>query len=645
MLRNASRRSSRPTLSVICGAHRSGALVAACIGALRDVADEIIIGADDRVGESELAWYGSVADDLVTLPFLGHAELHRGWLRDRASGDWILIFDDDEIPSQLLLDALPEMLQDRMIGAYRLPVWWVSPDGDGILDDRPWSWSASGYLPRLVRNDDRLWFPCRMHTGAQTSGSTKRVEQGFLHLALAIDDHAARLEKVTRYDSKHFGLLTEGRPTNDAYYLPESRDTPPRVRPLASEDQRRVTAALSADGSPPRRHRPVSARATDFDLRRFVTWTPFSDDDAQAHIEVLHSPDTVLADTTFEVDLAVTNLGTRIWPSGADQLPAIRVSYHWLTDGQIDVFGGRRSLLPHPLRPGERTIITCVVEAPSARSETRRSVGFEVLAENDRWFGSMVTVDVEVTPALRDQLMLAARPNGCIPVPEVLALRARLTAVDGVSAAMFDEDAVDDLVEPYRSAIAGLPPDASALDRAALHEIVRQYERQQPEYVVEFGSGASTVLLAALAQQHGRTERCIVSVEQSSDEAERVIQLLTDRGLDSFVEVVISPLVEVEHGGMTLLCYDPEPVNRALAERPPALVLVTGPSQATGGNRFPILPMVQPHVRSEAVFLVDDAWSDKELVAADRWNRCIGICVDGILPLPKGMLVGALTSA
>jgi hypothetical protein len=54
--------------------------------------------------------------------------------------------------------------------------------------------------------------------------------------------------------------------------------------------------------------------------------------------------------------------------------------------------------------------------------------------------------------------------------------------------------------------------------------------------------------------------------------------------------------------------------------------------------------MVQPHVRGQAVFLVDDAWRDKDLVAAARWDCCTGIRVDGILSLPRGMLVGALTA-
>ena len=652
MFREARRR-RRPTLSVIVGAHRPGPLVASCIGALREVADEIIIGADERVGESDLAWYGSVADDLVTFPFLGPNQ-HRGWLRPRATGDWILFFDDDEIPSQALLDGLPDMLDDRMLAAYRLPVWWVAPDGRGILDDRPWSWSASGYLPRLVRNDDRLWFPSRKHTGAQTSGATKRVEHGFLHLALAVDDHASRVAKVARYDGQQFGLLTEGRPTNEAYYLPESRDVPPNVRPLTPDDERRVIAALTADGPPPRRSRAVSARATAADIRRFVPWTPFDDHDARAQIEVLHVPATVPAGTTFDVDLAVSNLGTRTWPSGADQEPAVRVSYHWFVDGGLDVMDGHRTLLPHPLRPGERTVLTCVVEAPEARPGTRRTVGFDVLAEHDRWFDCMAAVDVEVTAAPRDRLLAACRGDW-VPLSEVLALRADMTGHDPLSRVMLDADPsegsddAEDSGAPERvfpsaisEAVAGLPVGEWALDHVALLEIIRRYEQHHPDVVVEFGSGTSTVLLAALAQHHGRHGVSVVSVEQDDGEAERVRALLSERGLDSFVDIVVAPLTEVDHGGVTLLCYDPDVVGQALTDRPPSMVLVDGPSQVTGGNRFPTLLMVQPHAAADAVFLVDDAWRDKELVAAERWSVCPGIEVHGIIPLPKGMLIGTL---
>jgi hypothetical protein len=86
---------------------------------LRGWADEVVVGADDRTSETDLDWYHSVADRLVTFPFTGQNQF-RGWLRGQASSDWLLFIDGDEIVSHGLIEGIGSLLDDRRIAAYRL---------------------------------------------------------------------------------------------------------------------------------------------------------------------------------------------------------------------------------------------------------------------------------------------------------------------------------------------------------------------------------------------------------------------------------------------------------------------------------------------------------------------------------------------
>ena len=116
----------RPTISVLCPTAHGGPLVAKSLGPLRDVVDEIIIAADVRVEATDLAYYADVADVLFRYEHSG-ANRHWSWLAAKASGDWMLMLDGDELPSAALVAALPELVLDRRVRQYSLPIHWPWP--------------------------------------------------------------------------------------------------------------------------------------------------------------------------------------------------------------------------------------------------------------------------------------------------------------------------------------------------------------------------------------------------------------------------------------------------------------------------------------------------------------------------------------
>ena len=69
------------------------------------------------------------------------------------SGDWILNVDDDEVPSEELLAALPELIAAADVTHYWLLRRWLWPDAARMIAEHPWT---TDYQLRLVQNDPRL---------------------------------------------------------------------------------------------------------------------------------------------------------------------------------------------------------------------------------------------------------------------------------------------------------------------------------------------------------------------------------------------------------------------------------------------------------------------------------------------------------
>ena len=61
--------------------------VAASLGLLRDVADEIVVAADSRVSAGELGSYDGVADRVVRFDFREPVDRPRGWLARQCRGE------------------------------------------------------------------------------------------------------------------------------------------------------------------------------------------------------------------------------------------------------------------------------------------------------------------------------------------------------------------------------------------------------------------------------------------------------------------------------------------------------------------------------------------------------------------------------
>jgi hypothetical protein len=228
------------SLSVCCLTDAPGVRIRAITEPLREVADEIVLAADARVGEADLADYRAAADRVLRreVDFL---EPNLAWLHEQCSGDWILRLDGDEVPSATLIERLPALTAATDVRQYWLPCRWLDPAGSGWLDELQW---PPDYHNRLVRNDESLRFVGELHSGAEPGYPARYLHEPVYHLVCALETREDRFIRSLRYEIQRPGLVAPGGgPFNATFYLPErfARRAP---RPLPATDAAAVNEVL-----------------------------------------------------------------------------------------------------------------------------------------------------------------------------------------------------------------------------------------------------------------------------------------------------------------------------------------------------------------------------------------------------------------
>jgi hypothetical protein len=356
------------TLSVCCLTNAPGARVRAIFEPLREVADEIVIAADVRVGEDDLAEYRAVADK-VPLREVGFFEPNLAWLHEQCSGDWIFRLDGDEVPSAELVDALPRLISETEIRQYWFPFRWLDAGGGGWYDEIPWS---PDYHNRLVRNDESLRFVGDSHTGADRVFPSRYVEEPIYHLICALTTTQERLlHSFLSYEVREPNRIAPGGgPFNTTYYLPE-RSAQRGAVAVPERDRERIAVALGwpleVPGQSPRQRAAGEAvRIVEADVRMYAA-------------------------EVRPIFVEATNRTGERWPGGLDEEPRVRLSYH------LRGADGERSPITEPVEPGASAIVPVTVIAP--REPGTYELEFDLVHEDVRWLGHGVSVPLEVAPS------------------------------------------------------------------------------------------------------------------------------------------------------------------------------------------------------------------------------------------------------
>lgn len=186
---------------------------------------------------------------------------------------------------------------------------------------------------------------------------------------------------------------------------------------------------------------------------------------------------------------------------------------------------------------------------------------------------------------------------------------------------------------PFRSAPPTFTGWAATPEFAVtLYEFVRS---RRPNLVLELGSGASSVVMAAALEQNGSGR--LVSIEQDRDYAEKTRNALDRQGLAERAEVVHAPIGSVALDDGNWKWYDLEAVP---TDAPIDLLVIDGPHRELQKMaRYPALPILFDRLASDAFIVVDDAHRKDERRAIDRWtSEFDGLAVE-MRDSPKGTAV------
>ena len=173
-----------------------------------------------------------------------------------------------------------------------------------------------------------------------------------------------------------------------------------------------------------------------------------------------------------------------------------------------------------------------------------------------------------------------------------------------------------------RPLLGDLPLDLSgwAADPILVHNAVRLVLDTRPNFVVECGSGSSTIAIARTLRASGGR---IVSLEHDAKYAQRTREMLRLHGLDTLATVVTAPLTSRQVAGQTFQWY--APTYELLLNQPIEMLVVDGPPALLGRrSRYPAIPILKPHFAEQCWILMDDGDRPDERDVAHTWSRELG---------------------
>ena len=188
-----------------------------------------------------------------------------------------------------------------------------------------------------------------------------------------------------------------------------------------------------------------------------------------------------------------------------------------------------------------------------------------------------------------------------------------------------------------------MPWTSFALRPTALVAVIDAIVTSQARFVVELGSGLSTVYLARLFRRQGATGIAVVSVDDDARWLGQLRGYLAREDLTRYVELVCAPrapwapsspepaLGTLErarlavrgrsHSPLPELWYASEPIRAAIGARTIDFLLVDGPRGRRTISRYPALPELIGYLDQDATVALDDAHRAGEIEVLDRWSR------------------------
>ncbi|MCF8369837.1 MAG: class I SAM-dependent methyltransferase [Bacteroidales bacterium] len=165
---------------------------------------------------------------------------------------------------------------------------------------------------------------------------------------------------------------------------------------------------------------------------------------------------------------------------------------------------------------------------------------------------------------------------------------------------------IDNILPPFRG--WAISPDFAAL-------ILSKMKEKNPEYVLECGSGISTILIAYFMKNNKRGH--LYSFEHNKQYAKATQKRLKKHGLEKYATILDTELIDHTINDNSWKWYDAKQLKQDLKFD---LVMIDGPPyQLQEKARYPALPLLDNYLNPGAVILVDDCSREQDNEVINDW--------------------------
>ena len=177
-------------------------------------------------------------------------------------------------------------------------------------------------------------------------------------------------------------------------------------------------------------------------------------------------------------------------------------------------------------------------------------------------------------------------------------------------------------LQRVRDVVRQAERNSYTIGTAALEFLDSRVAQLRPRAILEFGSGVSTVVLAArLASISADNSVRVFSIDESETYLHETWRMLDAAGLAANVGLAHRRVRDQVVSGRRTECYDLDPgFLTTFLQTTPDFVLIDGPSGG-GDRRFGTLPLVVGHLGRPCTFFLDDALRRDEIEVASLWRE------------------------
>lgn len=178
------------------------------------------------------------------------------------------------------------------------------------------------------------------------------------------------------------------------------------------------------------------------------------------------------------------------------------------------------------------------------------------------------------------------------------------------------EEALNEIKRTFPD-IAFFPPSRGwAGSPDFLLKLVELVVTESPEYVIEFGSGVSSVILGAAMRKFSRGK--VESFDHDENYSKKTNRFIEVNNLQDIVSINFSPLMDYRFDENNWKWYDKNRIDQI--ETGIDLLVVDGPPRfLQEKSRFLALPMLYEKLSTKSVVILDDANRDNEKQVVNDW--------------------------